>query len=434
MTHEAKIRAATNRRAVADHKAIVASKVTSKRFYALLLAFLVLLIALCYLNTNAIWKWRYGRMTTGEPLSAAQREPGKLNLAANAGTRLLRDERYVEARDLLVPIANKHPEDAELSLLAGRAAWRTGNPQQAGHLLFMALQIDPANADACYWSALFVAERGSKTKAEALLMQAIQVDPRRGDAWSALGEIAYNRPDYPAALERLNHAEHLTPTELVALLRARVLKEMGRYAEAEVAAHQAVARGSLPQDYLILGEIVQLSPDLARLHEAQGYLLEVLKKDPHNIDALNFLGINYRRGGEYKQAIKVLRHMLQQQPAMTEGYMMLNQAYRATGQVALAAKCFLIYQQLEPLQEKVKAAQARARAQHWSVKTQLQYARALLQLGRQDLAREEIQQAWFKAPDNPDVKPLIRLAQGPPLVSIPALPSDPAGDDTQFRK
>lgn len=424
MAQQAKIRAAS------DNAGRASSRMGFKRFYALLVVGLALLVAWCGLNANALRRWRYARMTTGQLLSAAQREPEKLDLVDVAGTRLLQDGRAAEANDLLVPIATKHPEDAELDLLAGRAAWRTGHPQQAGQLLYAALQADPASADACYWSALFIAERGNKTKAEALLMQALRLDPQRGAAWSALGEIAYNRPDYPTALERFNHAEQLTPTEAVALLRAKTLKAMGRYNEAEAAARQAVARGSLAQDYTILGEVVQLSPDPARLHEAQGYLREAIKRDPHNLDALNLLGVNYRRAGDYKQAIKVLRRMLRQQPALTEGYLLLSQSYRATGQATLAAQCFRIYAHLEPLQAKVKAAQDRAAARNWSLTTQLQYARALLQLGRRDLAAEVIQRAWIKDPDNLEAQAMAHLLQGPSLVSIPALPADPAGDSS----
>lgn len=400
----------------------------SKRSYVLVTALILLVVVLGGMNADALRRWRYARMTTSDLLTAAGREPENLGLLEAAGARLLQDGRPEEARNLLAPSARRHPDDDGLNVLAGRAAWATGHPQEANQWLFAALQANPASADACYWSALVIAARGSKTKAEALLKQAIQLDPNRGDAWSALGEIAYRAGDFPTAIDRLNHADQLTPTEPVALLRAKALKAMGRYGEAEAAARQAVARASLPQDYAILGAIVQLSPEPARLQEAQGYLRAALEKDRNNVDTLELLAISYRRLGAYGQAVRVLRRMLRCQPAMVEGYLLLNQSYRALGKPELAASALSVYQSLEPFQEQVKVAQRRVNVTGGAVPAQLQYARALLELGRRDLAGEVIREAYTKAPDSPELKTLAVLQQGPRLHPIPPLPPDPEGD------
>ncbi|MBV9867257.1 MAG: tetratricopeptide repeat protein [Abitibacteriaceae bacterium] len=380
------------------------------------------------MNADQLRRWRYNRMPTVELLTRARQQPQDLLLLKATGIRLLNEGRADEAEPLLVPSAEAHPADAELNILAGRAEALAGDPQRAAHLIDKALEAAPENADIRFWAAQFLYQRGHKELAEKIFFEVTQLDPHRGDAWVSLAEISLNAMDYSSALKRLDEAERLTPTGDVAYLRASALKELGRRDEAEAAARVAVARKPTAATYALLGELVQQSPSDARLHEAQGYLQKALAEEPTNLDTQKLLAINYRDLGEHAQAVKVLRHMLRQEPAMTEGYMLLSQSYEALGKHDLAEKTLSIFRRLQPLQDKVDYAKHHVSLGHGSATTQLAYARALLALGRRDLATDVIEKIWFKSPANTEVKAMARLAQGPLLIHIPPLPPDATGD------
>ena len=92
--------------------------------------------------------------------------------------------------------------------------------------------------------------------------------------------------------------------------------------------------------------------------------------------------------------------MLRETPALTEGYLLLGQSYQALGDRARAAQVLRIFRQLQPLQEKANRANQRVLIERGTLAAQLNYARALLALGRIDLARDVLERAWSKAPNN----------------------------------
>lgn len=404
------------------------TRTNSGKLWLFLLLLGGLLALLVWTQADALRRWHYKRLPTDALVAQARQQPQDLLLLKVAGARLIEVGRNDEADNLLVPGATAHPTDAELNLLAGRAEVVVGDPQRAAQFMNAALQAAPQDADVLYWVATFLYQRGHKELAEKLLTQVTQLDPQRGDAWVSLGELSLNSMDYSTALKRLDHADKLTPTGDVAYLRASALKALGRHDEAEVAARQAVTRQPSARTYSLLGELVQQSPSDARLREAQDYFKKALAEEPTSADTEELLAINYRDLGEHAQAVKLLRRMLRQVPAMTEGYMLLSQSYAALGKPALAAQTLRIFRQLQPLQDKADFAKHHVSLGHGSLPSQLNYARALLALGRQDLAKDVLTRIWFKAPGNTAIQAVAHLAQGPPLLHIDALPPDPAGD------
>ena len=149
---------------------------------------------------------------------------------------------------------------------------------------------------------------------------------------------------------------------------------------------------------------------------------------PAATNALKLLAINYRTQGEHSQAIKVLRRLLRLVPAQTEAYLMLSQSYQATGKPALAASTMRIFRRLEPLQTKANYAQHRVSIEHGALSAQLQQIRALMALGRYDLAREVIERARGKNSNHPVLQSLSRQVEETPAIFIEPLPADASGD------
>lgn len=379
---------------------------------------LVLLALAVWLQADSLRRWRYERATTSELLALAHGQLQDVLLLKVTGTRLLSEGRSGEAYNLLMPAAQAHTDDAELTLLAGRAAWGQGEMLQASTLLHAALQESPDSADAHYWAAQFLYSRGRRDLAESLLWDVTRLDPRRGDAFASLGEFALNSDNLPVALELLDRAEKLTPTGATARLRATILKASGRLEEAEAAARTAVAREGSVANYTLLGEIIQSSPTEgargeARLREAQENLRRAITLDSNAAEPLKLLAINYRTLGEHANAIRALRRMLRLVPSMTEGYLMLSQSYAATGQNRLSEQSLRIFRHLQPWQEAADAAGHRVLREQGAISALLQYARALLALGRNDVARGVLARAPAKDPQNGPVAALQQQAEEP---------------------
>ncbi len=393
----------------------------------LLLVLLILSGLAVWLNADALRRWQYEKMPTAQLIEQARAQTQNAILAQVAGRRCLQENTPEKATEFLDSALKAHPQNAELNLLAGRVAWLTGDPQRAGTLLNTALQADPTNPENLYWTGELLIDRGRKTEAFSLWHDAIRLDPTRGDIWTRIGQIQLESQEFQSSLQALDEAEKVSPTATVARLRAATLLEMDRADEAEKAARLAVQRQPNAASYRLLGQIIQQTGDQNRLREAQNNFQRALKDEPHDVETLRLLALNYRALGEHAQAVKVLRTLLHETPALTEGYLLLGQSYQALGDSERAAQVLRIFRQLQPLQEKVNRARQRVSIEHGTLASELNYARALLALGRIDLAREVLERAWSKAPHNAKIRELANQAQEPPP-SIPALPSDPSAE------
>lgn len=399
-----------------------------KRLVGLLVLLVLLGCVAGALNAEALQRWRYRSVPTADLAAQARTHPDDLLLQEIAAERLLDADQPAEAKSLLLPLAERHPDHARISLLAGRAAWKSGDEAQGGALLHQAMERAPTNPDARFWMAEFLRSRGYTHEAQELYQEVTRLAPQYGMAWCRLGEIEREDEHYEAALEKLNRAEQLQPTADTAYHRAAVLQSLGRLPEAETAARAAYSRKQNVETASLLGQIIQVTPGVDRRREAQPYFLEAARLDPTAVETLKLLATNERSLGEHAQAVKTLRRLLRAAPAMSEGYLLLGQSYQALGKQLLARETLAIYHQLEPLETKVSRAEYRANLGKGSAPSQRDLARAYLEAGRQDMARTVLTRLLRKVPDDPSAQELLRQAQGRPTLKIAPLPPDPEGD------
>lgn len=411
------------------NKSSNSSRSSSTRRLRFLLVLLVLLGGLAgLLNAEALQRWRYRGTPVADLVAQARTHPEDLLLLEITGERLLASDRALEARDLLLPAAESHPDRARLALLAGRAAWKSGEEARGGEFLRQAMERVPADPNARFWMAEFLRSRGYSHEAQDLFQEVTRLDPQYALAWCRWGEIEREDEHYEVALEKLERAEKLQPTADTAYHRAAVLQSLGRLAEAEAAARAAYARKRNVETATLLGQIVQLTPGPDRAREAQAYLQEAVRLDPAAVETLKLLALNQRSLGEHAAAVKTLRRMLRLAPASTDGYLLLGQSYQALGRPLLAGKCLAIYHGLEPLEVKVTRAEYQANIGKGSPPSQRALARAYLEAGRQDMARTVLTRLLRKQPEDVSAQDLLRQAQGPPTLKIAPLPPDPEGD------
>lgn len=380
------------------------------------------------LNGEALQRWRYQRYPLEGLVAAARTHPDDLVLAEVAGERLLANGQALPARDLLLPVAQRHLERSSVLILAGRAAWMAGDAETGGALLHRAIEQSPTNPEARYWTAEFLFSRGYARDARSLLQEVVQLAPEYGAAWWRLGEIELNDEHFPQALAYLDRAERYHPTAATAHARAVALRSLGRLPEAEAAARAAYQRQASAANAALLGEILEATPGAASLSRAQTLFREAIRLDPQAVDSYKLLAVNQRSQGQHAEAVKTLRRMLRLAPAMSEGYLLLGQSYQARGQHVLAAAVLRTYRALEPYETRLSRAEYQANVRQGSVPAQLELAKAYLETGRQDLAREVLARVLRKAPQHREALALRERAAGPPTLKIPPLPRDPAGD------
>lgn len=398
-----------------------------RRKWGLWLVPLGVLVVLGWTSADRVRAWYYERLPLEEAVAGARQRPGDTVLLKSAARRLLRAGRDGEARDLLLPRSERDPQDAELAVLASRAAWQTGDPQDAQRLLRAALARNPGDPEATFRMAEFLNSQGKTAEAREFLLRTVHLDPRRGAAWLRLAMLSQRSGDYNAALEQSDRAEKLLATGRTARTRAEVLRSLGRMEEAEAAARTAVAREPGAEASILLGEILQSSPGEARLREAQTCFRQAA--DPGGgPESLKLLAVNHRALGEYPEAVKVLRRLIRQAPVTTEAYLLLGQSYEAMGRRDLARPVLRTYRRLQPLEARVVRARYLAEVQPDSLRAQLDYARACIDAGRQDLAREVLARAGAMFPRSPEAEQLAQLGAQPPALRLDPLPPDPEGD------
>jgi tetratricopeptide (TPR) repeat protein len=417
------------------------SRVQHKRFPAgrpkripralALAALLAALVPLAvWLNADRLWAWHYSRLPVDRLVREAteHRDPLAIRIA---GERLLAEGSPARAADLLVPAAEQNSGDLGLQVLAGRAVWKAGDPVRGGLILRAALQREPGDPDANFWMAELLYSRGHTVHAETMLKDVARVEPSRAAAWCRLGEIALQDEHYAEALEladRTDRGKGLEGSARPFLLRAAVLRALGRVPEAEAAARKAVTTEANAETLTMLGEIVQLSPGPDRLREAQGLFIRAAEASQSPGDILKLLAVNHRTLDELPEAVKVLRSLLRVEPARAEAYLLLGQTYRSLGKKELSRRCLEIYRRLEPQEAAIARALYRVNNAKGSVDSQLALARVYLQTGRTDLARETVERALVKAPDDERARKLLAEAQGEPTFHVEPLPPDLEGD------
>jgi len=139
-------------------------------------------------------------------MQAARRTIGLADQAVMEAERLLEAHRPAEAAGLLAKACPRHPRDARLLTLNGRALLALGQPGPAVGALFLALELQPGNAA----------------------------------AHAALGSALHDVQDLPGAMEHSLAAYSIAPTAAHATTLSCVLVALGHYAEALAVAEHAV--------------------------------------------------------------------------------------------------------------------------------------------------------------------------------------------------
>jgi serine/threonine protein kinase/Flp pilus assembly protein TadD len=263
------------------------------------------------------------------------------------------------ARESLRQADIRNPDLAQVHYVAGILKANIGQLDQAIAEYLRVIELEPRHSGA-YWRLGSIYEQNHQLeKALTALRKAVEIDPQYYKNHRQLGLFYFRQANYEEALKHYRTAVALAPQEpLIHFDLAEILKELGRFRDAEQELRQSLRLGKTPEALLELGLVL-----IYQRREAQA--IPIIQS-----------GLNLRPKQSSDQYLR---------------WMDLGTAYRRTG-LAHAAK--QAYRRGLDLAEANLAENPRDD----KIRSHLAYLAA--QLGERRRAEFEIAQALQQSPDN----------------------------------
>lgn len=151
----------------------------------------------------------------------------------------------------------------------------------------------------------------------------IRRSPRSASNYQKRAELYIVLRDFPSALEDINQALDISPSNgLYLLTRARVLRQLKRYDEALAAARRAeVLQQDTPELYVLLGDLTQQK---RQYRQAKLYLAKALQMAPYDGEAYFYTGLLDARQGDTLSGIALMQRALELKPRLMPAYVELT--------------------------------------------------------------------------------------------------------------
>ena len=253
--------------------------------------------------------------------------------ALDAGNDARDARKFVQAEQLYRAAIRLKPRD-------GRGPYGLGNifaDQQrwddAEKAYRQAVDLSPSNVDALVaLSFVLVQSRTGAANArlfvdaEGFARRATQLQPNSAVAFDRLGVALMARGIFNKDTEAaFRHAVELDPKFVVAQIHlARVLRHLGRYAEADPLYRNAVAQASDAPTLVLIADAMQAEQSW---QDSEAVLRRALEIDVRNPGALFLLGRFLIVGKRFGDAEPVLKRAIEVNPKGFQSYNLLGRAY-----------------------------------------------------------------------------------------------------------
>ncbi len=290
-------------------------------------------------------------------------------------TALAQQERFAEARDLLLAQPAMIAQDVHANTLLGHVARMAGDGTVARQAYATALALNPAHADASIGLALLLMSGHDYPAARRALEAVTPAQPEYLRARATLAKVAHDLGEHQAALDILDDTLRRAPDNPeMRLARAAVLFAVGRTAESLQAytatlrrapdpasltlalAKQREDEGDHPQARLIVKAGRALAPrsaplmvraaslaiDLGDIDDARRLIDLAQSLTPADAQLWHARGLASGYEGDYRQAQEELRKALQMDPAEAgKAWSNLGWLHLTFGQHAAATEAYL---------------------------------------------------------------------------------------------
>jgi tetratricopeptide (TPR) repeat protein len=249
---------------------------------------------------------------------------------------LARDKKYKEALAEAQMLAEANPHDLDLRHLEAELCFQAGQSKQGMKALDEIRSDFPNDPEAVNVRLGVLARngRGKQAISEAEKWLAERPDDLHARLLTArTHEVA---GDLPGAIKHLQRAMEIAPDSIAPpVLLARAYTNAGKPAEAEPILTKAHAQ--FPEINAITFDLAISREKLGDLAGAEAAVRDVLKREPNNPTALNFLGYLYAdHNKNVDEAVRLIQRALAQEPDNGAFLDSLGWAYYRLGRLAEA--------------------------------------------------------------------------------------------------
>ena len=278
-----------------------------------------------------------------------------------------------------------------------------------------AIVLQPDHATPHYIRAQYLFQLNRLNEAEAAFNEVLKIDPEYQNAWFELGNIAFLRRDYSAAIAGYeNEAEVLDASKRkygnafatrynesmseVALQTGRALKQLGEPEKAREAFTRSVSLDSLNTP--AYADLSQAYQEAGLNDEALQYAQKALHQSPLNPDYLYQTGSLLYDTGRVKEAVPLLQGALQHKPWLSGAMYKLGLALISLEDEEAGNAYVQMADSLQAKNERIQKARFNAEKYAEEPERWVTLASQLLEVGRIDEAIEPLNTAYALDPEN----------------------------------
>ncbi|HUP41326.1 MAG TPA: tetratricopeptide repeat protein [Vicinamibacterales bacterium] len=279
-------------------------------------------------------------------------DPAHYDNGYNFAVALLQIGRVEEARAVVTPLL-KVNETGELRNLLGDVEEAAGNLKEAADHFQRAAHMNATEEHLFDWGNIYLRLRAGDNALEVFTVAVVRF-PKSARLQIGLGIAQYSRGQYSEAVASFCRAVDLDPSDprpydFLGEIYG-VAPELAPEVTARLAGFvKAHPRHAMAHLYYALsvwrGERARSEP--AVLQQVETLLKRAIALDPKLARAFLELGILLSDQERYAEAVEQLRRATVLQPGVAQAHYRLAQAYRRTGQAALAEKELETFQQLK---------------------------------------------------------------------------------------
>ena len=194
-------------------------------------------------------------------------------------------------------------------------------------------RILKTDVDALFKKAKVVHSQDHLNEAESLYRKVLSLDPDHHGAIHFLGVVALAQKKFPESLRLIERSLQFEVSSAIYFNNhGVVLKELGRFEEAETAFQNAI---NLRPNYVdALSNLGMIGLQLDRPSEkVERYLVTALQHQPNHCDALSHLITLYSRQKKFHEVIPYLEHIVEMEPNHLEYRHWLGCMYGECGRI-----------------------------------------------------------------------------------------------------
>ncbi|GEM_PF-1393956 len=289
---------------------------------------------------------------------AAETGPDDAGILLRFATALEKQDKTDHAIRLLHQALALRPDDTEILRRLGNLQIAVGDRDAGLRSLFQA-----GSPEALLDAGRAMEEQEDWPGAESAYRKTIEADPKNATVWHRLGVVLIKQDRLDEALEALNQALALNPSDKPSRLTlADVLSRKGNLPAARSLLESlAVEDDSQPDVWLVLAEVRRRGQDLRGAVEAYQ---RTLKHDPNHAGALAGLSLAYEGLGDMENLASICQRLIELKPDDFMAHERLGTTLGQLGKITEAQNAYRKAREIAPERPGAWLGEARLLAEH----------------------------------------------------------------------